>query len=72
MEVRLINRPGRFPGYRTTIDTSHASAGTICRCSGKVAGIQPPEAREGEQIILASLADPEGNEIMLTQYVGEH
>lgn len=34
--------------------------------------IQPPEAREGEPIILASLADPEGNEIMLTQYVGEH
>lgn len=35
-------------------------------------GIQPPEAREGEPIILASLADPEGNEIMLTQYVGDH
>ena len=34
-------------------------------------GVQPPEAREGEPIILASLTDPEGNEIMLTQYVGE-
>lgn len=35
-------------------------------------GVQPPAAREGEPIILASLADPEGNEIMLTQYVDEH
>lgn len=33
-------------------------------------GIQPPEQREGEPIILASIADPEGNVIMLTQYVG--
>jgi predicted enzyme related to lactoylglutathione lyase len=32
--------------------------------------IQPPERREGEPIILASIADPEGNVIMLTQYVG--
>ena len=33
--------------------------------------VQPPEAREGEPILLASLADPEGNVVMLTQYVGE-
>jgi predicted enzyme related to lactoylglutathione lyase len=33
-------------------------------------GIQAPEQREGEPIVLASLADPEGNVIMLTQYVG--
>jgi len=33
--------------------------------------IQAPEQREGEPIILASIADPEGNVIMLTQYVGE-
>ncbi|MEM9020979.1 MAG: VOC family protein [Planctomycetota bacterium] len=32
--------------------------------------IQAPARREGEPIILATLADPEGNEIMLTQYVG--
>lgn len=29
-----------------------------------------PEQREGEPILLGSLRDPEGNEIMLTQYVG--
>ena len=34
--------------------------------------IASPEGREGEPIILARIADPEGNEIMLTQYVGEH
>ena len=33
-------------------------------------GIREPERREGEPIILASIADPEGNVIMLTQYVG--
>ena len=33
-------------------------------------GIQPPVKREGEPIILASIADPEGNVVMLTQYIG--
>jgi predicted enzyme related to lactoylglutathione lyase len=32
--------------------------------------VQAPEQREGEPIKLASIADPEGNVIMLTQYVG--
>lgn len=34
------------------------------------ASVQPPEQREGEPIILASICDPEGNVLMLTQYVG--
>jgi predicted enzyme related to lactoylglutathione lyase len=34
-------------------------------------GVQAPEAREGEPILLASLADPEGNILMLTQYLGD-
>ncbi len=29
-----------------------------------------PERREGEPIILSSVEDPEGNVIMLTQYIG--
>jgi predicted enzyme related to lactoylglutathione lyase len=33
--------------------------------------VQPPEQREGEPIILSSISDPEGNVIMLTQYVGD-
>ena len=33
-------------------------------------GIQEPQQREGEPILLASISDPEGNVIMLTQYVG--
>ncbi|BCU77000.1 VOC family protein [Luteolibacter sp. LG18] len=32
--------------------------------------IQAPEQRGGEPIILATVVDPEGNIIMLTQYVG--
>lgn len=32
--------------------------------------IQAPEQPDDEPIILARLADPEGNEIMFTQYVG--
>ena len=31
-----------------------------------------PENREGEPIIFASVADPDGNVIMLTQFVGHH
>lgn len=34
------------------------------------AAVHPPEQREGEPIILSTIADPEGNRIMLTQYVG--
>lgn len=34
------------------------------------ANISSPEQREGEPIILSSIRDTEGNEIMLTQYVG--
>jgi catechol 2,3-dioxygenase-like lactoylglutathione lyase family enzyme len=33
--------------------------------------LQSPEQREGEPILLATIADPEGNVIMLTQIVGE-
>lgn len=32
--------------------------------------IKLPEREEGEPVILSYLADPEGNVIMLTQYVG--
>lgn len=37
----------------------------------RAAPIQEPSRREGEPIILCSIADPEGNEIMLTQYGGD-
>lgn len=33
------------------------------------AAVQPPGQRDGEPIILASICDPEGNIIMLTQYL---
>jgi predicted enzyme related to lactoylglutathione lyase len=37
--------------------------------AGAVA-VTPPEQREGEPIMLGSLEDPEGNVIMLTQFMG--
>lgn len=33
--------------------------------------LQSPEQREGEPILLSTIVDPEGNVIMITQYVGE-
>ena len=37
---------------------------------GGASTVHPPEQREGEPIILASICDPDGNTLMLTQYVG--
>ena len=31
---------------------------------------QPPQTRPGEPIMLAKVVDPEGNQFMMTQYVG--
>lgn len=38
--------------------------------SAGATAVQEPEQREGEPIMLSILADPEGNEIMLTQWAG--
>ncbi|MEM7600679.1 MAG: VOC family protein, partial [Verrucomicrobiota bacterium] len=38
--------------------------------SAGATGLMNPEQREGEPIMLASIRDPEGNEIMLTQFAG--
>lgn len=40
----------------------------IASSGGKI--LTQPEHRPGEPIILAEFADPEGNQVMLTQYVG--
>lgn len=48
-------------------DVKTAFANTM---AGGATSIQVPEQREGEPIVLYSILDPEGNEIMLTQYVG--
>jgi predicted enzyme related to lactoylglutathione lyase len=39
------------------------------RCAGGEV-VDPPVARPGEPIRLARFADPEGNVVMMTQYVG--
>ena len=46
-----------------------ASAHTAAIAAG-ASSLQTPEQREGEPIILSTIVDPEGNIIMLTQYVG--
>lgn len=33
--------------------------------------IEKPQHRDGEPILLATIRDPEGNTLMLTQYVGD-
>lgn len=56
----------------TGLSIQYADVGRAYRAaleSGAVS-VLAPEQREGEPIILASVADPEGNVIMLTQYVG--
>ena len=40
--------------------------------AGGATQVQAPEHREGEPILLATIVDCEGNEIMLTQYVGSN
>jgi predicted enzyme related to lactoylglutathione lyase len=40
----------------------------IARAGGRV--VDSPESRPGEPIRLARFADPEGNVVMLTQYIG--
>lgn len=48
------------------VNLAHASA-----IGAGAVSLQSPEWREGEPILLATIADPDGNVIMLTQYVGE-
>lgn len=60
------NRTGLSLEY-DDIATAHAAA-----LAAGATEVAPPVRREGEPIWLSTIADPEGNEIMLTQYVGEH
>lgn len=51
----------QYQDVRTAYSHALASGGTA---------VNAPERREGEPIVLSAILDPEGNEIMLTQYVG--
>lgn len=51
------------------VDDAAAACGVIEAAGGRI--LEPPVQREGEPIKLGRFSDPEGNLVMLTQYVGE-
>lgn len=55
-------------GISIQVDDAAAVARTIEAAGGTI--VTAPVQREGEPILLGTFRDPEGNEIMLTQYVG--
>lgn len=55
-------------GLSIQVDDAVAVAKAIETAGGTL--ICSPVQREGEPILLGTFQDPEGNEIMLTQYVG--
>lgn len=50
------------------VDDAVAACAIIESAGGTI--VEPPVQREGEPIKLGRFADPEGNLVMLTQYVG--
>lgn len=50
------------------VDDAAAACSIIEAAGGSI--VEPPVQREGEPIMLGRFADPEGNLVMLTQYVG--
>lgn len=50
------------------VDNIVAACRLIRESGGRI--VSEPDKREGEPIVLAVFADPEGNEVMLTQWVG--
>ncbi|MEZ0391218.1 MAG: VOC family protein [Pseudobdellovibrionaceae bacterium] len=59
-----VNRTGlsfQVQDIRTACEEAKAAGATVLRA---------PEERAGEPIILADLRDPEGNEVMFSQYKG--
>jgi predicted enzyme related to lactoylglutathione lyase len=65
---------GGHDGTRSPTDLSFQVDNIIaaCRLVSEAGGsiVAEPDKREGEPIVLATVRDPEGNEIMLTQWVG--
>jgi lactoylglutathione lyase len=55
-------------GLSIQVDDAARTAEAIARAGGQV--LDAPAARPGEPILLGRFRDPEGNEVMLTQWVG--
>jgi predicted enzyme related to lactoylglutathione lyase len=56
-------------GLSIQVDDALATAIAITQAGGTI--LEQPEQREGEPIKLGRFRDPEGNEVMLTEWVGE-
>lgn len=70
----IVALHGGGDGSRNSTDLSLQVDNIVaaCRMIREHGGslVSEPEKREGEPIVLAIFADPEGNEVMLTQWVG--
>lgn len=72
-DVILGLHAGAEPGQRTTgvslqVSDLDSALNEVIAAGGQV--IDPPVARPGEPIRLATIADTEGNTLMMTQYIG--
>lgn len=70
----IVALHGGGDGARHTTDLSLQVDNIVTACrrirehGGRI--VAEPEKRDGEPIVLATFADTEGNEVMLTQWVG--
>jgi len=55
-------------GLSIQVSDVDAACEQVAAHGGKI--VSPPQAREGEPIKLATVADTEGNQLMLTEYIG--
>ena len=66
--IAVVKRSGRGPGMAFRIEDVVQGAAELKAAGGTV--LKEPESTEDEPAHLAMCADPEGNEIMLTQKRG--
>ena len=70
----ILGIHGGGDGSRTksglSLEYADVAAAFDTAVAGGATAVMKPQQREGEPIILGAIADPEGNEIALTQFVG--
>jgi len=70
--IVTLHGGGRGAHNKTGLSFQVADLNAGCQAVAAAGGsiVRVPEARPGEPIKLAHLRDPEGNEFMMTEYVG--
>lgn len=61
---------GKRQGTGLSVQYDDVKLAYVAALNAGATSLSEPVQRDGEPIMLASVADPEGNGIMLTQYVG--